>query len=92
LNWPPATTRRWRRRFSSCPSCCARRWTCAPGARCSTSRPAAATPRSPPPGLDEARQKDYAAEQLELLKRFNRSGDETLVLPGEYLEAVIDRK
>ena len=42
--------------------------------------------------LDEARQRDYAAEQLELLKRFNRSGDETLVLPGEYLEAVIDRK
>jgi SAM-dependent methyltransferase len=42
--------------------------------------------------LDEARQKDYAAEQLELLKRFNRSGDETLVLPGEYLEAIIDRK
>jgi len=42
--------------------------------------------------LDEARQEDYAAEQLELLQRFNRSGDETLVLPGEYLEAVIDRK
>jgi SAM-dependent methyltransferase len=42
--------------------------------------------------LDAARQEDYAAEQLELLKRFNRSGDGTLVLPGEYLEAVIDRK
>ena len=43
-------------------------------------------------GLDAARQERFAAELLELAARFNRSGDDTAVLPAEYLEAVIDRK
>jgi hypothetical protein len=40
--------------------------------------------------LDAAAQDRFAAEQLDLVRRFNRSGDGTLVLPGEYLEAVVD--
>ena len=42
--------------------------------------------------LDAAARERFAAEQLELARRFNRSGDDTLVLPGEYLEVVIDRR
>ena len=42
--------------------------------------------------LDAAAQERFAAEHLELLRRFNRSGDDTLVLPGEYLEAIIERR
>lgn len=39
--------------------------------------------------LDEARQKEFAAELLALIGRFNRSGDGTVVAPAEYLEAVL---
>ena len=39
--------------------------------------------------LDAARQADFAAELIELAKRGNRSGDDTAVLPAEYLEVVI---
>ncbi len=34
-------------------------------------------------------QKAFAAELLALAQRFNRSGDETFVGPGEYVEVVI---
>lgn len=42
--------------------------------------------------LDEAAGKAFAAELLELVRKHNRSGDATVVLPGEYLEAVIEKK
>jgi SAM-dependent methyltransferase len=42
--------------------------------------------------MDEAAGNAFAGELLELVRRHNRSGDPTLVLPGEYLEAVIERK
>lgn len=42
--------------------------------------------------LDEAGKERFAADLLQLAARFNRSGDDTAVLPAEYLEAVIDRK
>ncbi len=42
--------------------------------------------------LDEAGGKAFEGELLALVRRFNRSGDETVVLPVEYLEALIDRK
>lgn len=42
--------------------------------------------------LDEAAGKAFASELLELVRRHNRSGDATLVLPGEYLEALVERK
>jgi SAM-dependent methyltransferase len=42
--------------------------------------------------LDEAAGKAFACELLELVRTHNRSGDATLVLPGEYLEALIERK
>ena len=38
--------------------------------------------------LDEERQVAYAHAINELLDRFNRSGDATVVVPGEYLEVV----
>lgn len=42
--------------------------------------------------LDEAGRAALARDLLGLLNRMNRSGDETLVLPGEYLEVVITRR
>jgi SAM-dependent methyltransferase len=42
--------------------------------------------------LDATGKERFAADLLELAARFNRSGDDTAVLPAEYLEAVIDRK
>lgn len=39
--------------------------------------------------LDASAAEDFAGELLELLARHNRSGDETLAVPGEYLEALI---
>lgn len=42
--------------------------------------------------LDEAGQRAFHAALLELLGRWNRSGGESLVAPGEYLEAVITRQ
>ena len=38
---------------------------------------------------DPARQAAFASDLRDLLVRFNRSGDETLVLPSEYLEVVV---
>jgi hypothetical protein len=42
--------------------------------------------------LDAAKQAELAGEITALLERFNRSGDESLVLPSEYLEVVITRR
>ena len=42
--------------------------------------------------LAPARQVALTDELLALLARGNRSGDETLVLPSEYLEVVIARR
>lgn len=41
--------------------------------------------------LDAERQAVFTSELMALLQRHNHSGDGTLVLPGEYLEVVIDR-
>ena len=42
--------------------------------------------------LDAGKQADFTRDLLALMERGNRSGDGTLVLPSEYLEAVIERK
>jgi hypothetical protein len=42
--------------------------------------------------LDTAKQIAFTRDLLVLMDRFNRSGDNTLVLPSEYLEVVIERK
>ncbi len=42
--------------------------------------------------LDTAKQIAFTRDLLVLMERFNRSGDNTLVLPSEYLEIVIERK
>ena len=42
--------------------------------------------------LDSEKQKSLARDLVELAKRFNRSGDSTLIAPSEYLEVVITRK
>lgn len=42
--------------------------------------------------LDAARQADFTRDLTALLDQHNRTDDGTLVLPGEYLEIVIDRK
>ncbi len=42
--------------------------------------------------LDEKGREALTRDLLGLLGRLNRSGDETLVLPGEYLEVVITRR
>jgi ubiquinone/menaquinone biosynthesis C-methylase UbiE len=39
--------------------------------------------------LAAAEQQAFAADLIALARRFNRSGDDTLVVPAEYLEAVI---
>ena len=41
--------------------------------------------------LDEAGREAYASDLLGLIGRFNRSGDATMVVPGEYLEVVAVR-
>lgn len=41
--------------------------------------------------LDDAKGVEYAAAILELIGRFNRSGDETMVVDSEYLEVVATR-
>jgi SAM-dependent methyltransferase len=38
--------------------------------------------------LDQKRQDELVRDRVELIRRFNRSGDETVVLPMEYLEVV----
>lgn len=42
--------------------------------------------------LDAGGQQSYDAELRDLIGRFNRSGDETVVLPSDYLEAVATRR
>lgn len=41
---------------------------------------------------DPGKQAAFTRELMELLERWNRSGDDTLVAPGEYLEIVIEKK
>jgi ubiquinone/menaquinone biosynthesis C-methylase UbiE len=41
--------------------------------------------------LDAAKQEAFTAELLALMVRANRSGDDTLVIPSEYLEVVIEK-
>jgi hypothetical protein len=41
--------------------------------------------------LDAQGQAALQADILALIGRFNRSGDDTMVVPGEYLEIVITR-
>ena len=43
-------------------------------------------------GLDGAGQEELGGELAELVRRFNRSGDETLVVPSDYLEVVAVRR
>ena len=40
---------------------------------------------------DRERQAAFGRDLLELIERGNRSGDETMVVPSEYLEVVIER-
>jgi hypothetical protein len=42
--------------------------------------------------LDDERRPRLEQDILDLIARFNRSGDDTVVIPGEYLEVVIDRR
>ena len=42
--------------------------------------------------LDEAGRKSLAHDIVELIARFNKSGDATMVVPGEYLEVVVTRR
>ena len=41
--------------------------------------------------LDPARRDDLVGELVDLIGRFNRSGDETMVVPSDYLEVVATR-
>ena len=41
--------------------------------------------------LDDAGREAYARDILSLIERFNRSDDETMVVPSEYLEVVVTR-
>lgn len=42
--------------------------------------------------LDAARQEEYANELRDLIRRHNRSGDATMVVPSAYLEVVVTKK
>ena len=42
--------------------------------------------------LDPTAQAALTEDLLALIKRFNRSGDETMVVPSEYLEIIINRQ
>jgi len=42
--------------------------------------------------LDSTRQKSLRGELLELVTRFNRAGDSTMVVDAEYLEVVVTRR
>jgi ubiquinone/menaquinone biosynthesis C-methylase UbiE len=42
--------------------------------------------------LDERGRAALARDIIELIGRFNRSGDKTMVVPGEYLEVVVTRR
>ena len=41
--------------------------------------------------LDPVRREDLVGELVALIDRFNRSGDETMVVPSDYLEVVVTR-
>ena len=41
--------------------------------------------------LGSAQRQDLAGDVVDLVDRFNRSGDETLVVPSAYLEVVVTR-
>ena len=41
--------------------------------------------------LDPARRENLVGELVDLIGRFNRSGDETMVVPSDYLEVVVTR-
>jgi SAM-dependent methyltransferase len=41
--------------------------------------------------LEPARRENLVGELVDLVGRFNRSGDETMVVPSDYLEAVVTR-
>ena len=43
-------------------------------------------------GLDESKQDALLGEWADLVHRFNRSGDETMVMPSDYLEVVATRR
>jgi hypothetical protein len=42
--------------------------------------------------LDEAGRNDLARDLIDLVGRFNRADDGTMVAPGEYLEVVVTRR
>ena len=42
--------------------------------------------------LDATKQAALQADIVELLERMNRGGKDTLIVPGEYLEAVIAKR
>lgn len=42
--------------------------------------------------LDSAKQEELARDLLAVIRRFNRSGDETLVAPNDYLEVVATKR
>jgi ubiquinone/menaquinone biosynthesis C-methylase UbiE len=42
--------------------------------------------------LDEARRDALAQDIIDLIGRFNKSGDESMVVPSEYLEVVVTRR
>jgi hypothetical protein len=42
--------------------------------------------------LDTAGRKALARDIIDLIGRFNKSGDETMVVPSEYLEVVITKR
>jgi SAM-dependent methyltransferase len=43
-------------------------------------------------GADPEKQATFSREMFALVERSNRSGDDTLVVPGEYLEVVVEKK
>jgi hypothetical protein len=43
-------------------------------------------------GLDASRQEALLSDLEDLVDRFNRSGDETMVVPSDYLEVVSTRR
>ena len=42
--------------------------------------------------LDPARRENLVGELVDLIDRFNRSGDGTLMVPSDYLEVVMTRR
>ena len=41
--------------------------------------------------LDPVRRENLVGELVDLISRSNRSGDETMVVPSDYLEVVVSR-